>query len=106
MGYLKITLDQLLSILSYGVDVQVRDADTDKVIIHSLSALGHSKDKRQILKYNFYKDVEIYKMRPAIRVPEFLGSSEYCKAILEVYIDTYDHMRVEKALKDAKESNK
>ena len=106
MDYLKITLDQLLSILSYGVDVQVRDADTDKVIIHSLSALGHSRDKRQILKYNFYKDVEIYKMRPVIRVPEFSDHNEYCRAILEVYIDTYDHMRVEKALKDAKESNK
>ena len=45
-------------------------------------------------------------MRPAIRVPEFLGSSDYCRALLEDYIATYDHMRVEKALKDAKESNK
>jgi len=106
MGYLKITLDQLLSILSYGVDVRVKDANTDKIIIHSLIALGHSKDKRQVDRYNFYKDVEIYKMRPVIYIPKYLGSSEYCKAILEVYIDTYDHMRVEKVITDAKESNK
>lgn len=106
MNYLKITLDQLLSILSYGVDVQVRDSDTDKVIIHSFSALGRSKDKRQINRFNFYKDVQIWKMRPAISVPKYLSNNEFCRAILVVYIDSDDHDRVEKALKAIKESNK
>lgn len=106
MNYLKITLEQLLSILSCRVDVQVRDRNTNKVIIYSLHSLRRSKDKRSIIKWNFYKDVEICTIHPEIRLPKNKCDYGFCTAILEAYIDTDDHMRVEKAIKEMKESSK
>ena len=64
----RITIDKLSDLCGYGVHINIKRSDNGKVVINVVNALKNSKDKRQIMKWDAFKDKEVYGIRPSVQI--------------------------------------
>ena len=64
----RITIDKLSDLCGYGVHINIKRSDNGKVVINGVNALKNSKDKRQIMKWDAFKDKEVYGIRPSVQI--------------------------------------
>ena len=62
----RITIDKLSELCGYSVHINIKRADNGKVVINGVNALKYSKDKRQIMKWDAFKEKEVYGIRPSV----------------------------------------
>ena len=82
----RITVDDLYGFCCYGTHLRVLNDLTSKIIIDDFGSCKRSKDKRQALKYNAYKNIPVVSFRPSFRVVENFRQKDYCRALIEVFV--------------------
>lgn len=84
----EITIAELANLCCYGTHINVFSAASGKVVINGVNAMMHSKDKRQIAKWNAFKDRKVYGIRPSVQIK---GQSDHFFLMsIEAWISKYE----------------
>lgn len=86
----EITIDELLSLCGYGVHINIKRADNGKVVINGVSAMKYSNDKRQIAKWDAFKDKKVYGIRPSVQIEGLKRDDHYFLMSIEAWISKYE----------------
>ena len=65
-----ITIKELKEICAYGTTIKIKFADNGKTVIDDVASLERSKDKRQMAKWEAFKDMPVYYVRPTIDIAD------------------------------------
>lgn len=85
----KITIEDIAVLTDFGSRVRVVNARTGKIIIDGLYSMKNSKDRRQVAKWEAYRDVPVYHMSACFWIGDM--SKDFARAAIEVSIwDSYD----------------
>ena len=85
-----ITIDKLSELCGYGVHINIRRADNGQVVINGVNALRNSKDKRQIMKWDAFKEKEVYGIRPSVQIEGLKRDDPFFLMSIEAWINKYD----------------
>lgn len=86
----EITIAQLYELCGYGVHINIKRADNGKVVINGVSAMKHSKDKRQIAKWDAFKDKKVYGIRPSVQIEGIKRDDHFFLMSIEAWISKYE----------------
>ena len=85
-----ITIDNLLNLCCYGIHINIKRADNGRVVINDVDSLRRSKDKRQQVKWEAFKDKKVYGIRPSVQVEGLKRDEPYFLMSIEAWISKYD----------------
>lgn len=94
----KITIEDIVDLAEFSSAVRVVNARTGRTIIDGLGALKNSKDKRQIAKWEAYRDVPISHMRAFFLIGDTFR--EVAHAAIEVSIWDSDDKAARERVKE------
>lgn len=94
----KITIEDIVVLSYFGTWVRVVNARTGKIIIDGLSSLKNSKDRRQVAKWEAYRDVPVLHMSAFLRISD--KYKEYAHAAIEVSIWDSDDQAARERVKE------
>lgn len=86
----EITIEELLNLCGYSVHINIKRADNGKVVINCVSAMKYSKDKRQIAKWNAFKDRKVYGIRPSVQIEGIKRDDHFFLMCIEAWISKYE----------------
>lgn len=86
----EITIAELSALCCYGVHINIKRADNGKVVINGVSAMKHSKDKRQIAKWDAFKDKKVYGIRPSVQIEGIKRDDHFFLMSIEAWISKYE----------------
>lgn len=86
----EITIAELLSLCGYGVHINIKRADSGKVVINGAAAMKYSKDKRQAAKWNAFKDRKVYGIRPSVQIEGIKRDDQFFLMSIEAWISKYE----------------
>lgn len=87
----EITIAQLYELCGYGVHINIKRADNGKVVINGVSSMKHSKDKRQIAKWDAFKDRKVYGIRPSVQIEGIKRDDHFFLMSIESWISKYEY---------------
>lgn len=85
-----ITIAELYELCGYGVHINIKRADNGKVVINGVSAMKYSKDKRQIAKWDAFKDKKVYGIRPSVQVEGLKRDERFFLMSIEAWISKHE----------------
>ena len=94
----KITIADIAELVEFGSSVRVVNARTGKTIINGLSALKNSKDRRQVAKWEAYRDVPVSHMSAFLKI--LATYKDYAYAAIEVTIWDSDDKAARERVKE------
>lgn len=94
----KITIADIAELVGFGTSVRVVNAMTGKIIIDGLSALKNSKDRRQVAKWEAYREVAIAHMSACLKILDTY--KDYAHAAIEVTIWDSDDKAARERVKE------
>lgn len=86
----EITIAELANLCCYGTHINVLSAASGKVVINGVNAMMHSKDKRQIAKWNAFKDRKVYGIRPSVQIEGLKRDDHFFLMSIECWISKYE----------------
>ena len=86
----EITIEELLKLCGYGVHINIKRADNGKVVINGVNVLKNSKDKRQIAKWDAFKDKKVYGIRPSVQIEGIKRDDHFFLMSIEAWISKYE----------------
>lgn len=92
----EITVQKLLDITAYSTHISIKRSDTGAVVISSVRALSYSKDKRQMARWEAFKDMPVSNIRPSVDMASLKRNGDFCSLVIEASIHVFDY---EKAIK-------
>lgn len=97
----EITISKLLEISGYSTRINVKRSDTGAIIINSVKALSNSKDKRQMKKWEAFKDSPVHGISPAVDIAATKRFDGSCISIvIEASMYSFDYDKAVKRLAD------
>lgn len=97
----RITIDELAVLCRYGTHINVKRADTGKIVINGVNAMKFSKDKRQQAKWEAFKNKEVYGIVPTVEIEGLKRDEDVVRLDIEAWIDSGS---CEQAIKEYKEA--
>lgn len=94
----KITIEDIAVLTDFYSWVRVVNARTGKIIIDGLSAVKNSKDRRQVAKWEAYRDVPVSHMSACFWIGD--KYKEYAHAGIEVSIWDSDDQAARERVKE------
>lgn len=87
----EITIQKLLDITAYSTHINIKRSDTGAVVISSVKALAHSKDKRQMARWEAFKDMPVSNIRPSVDMASLKRNRDFFSLAIEasIYIGDY-----------------
>ena len=98
----EITIKKLLEITNYMTHINIKRSDTGAIVISNVSALANSKDKRQMAKWEVFKDVNVNNIMPTIDIASYKRARGYINLAIEAWIYVGDY---KKAIEKLSETN-
>lgn len=86
----EITIAELSALCCYGVHINIKRADNGKVVINGVSSLKRSKDKRQVAKWNAFKDRKVYGIRPSVQIEGIKRDDHFFLMCIDAWISKYE----------------
>ena len=96
-----ITIKNLLNLCCYGIHINIKRADNGRVVINDVGSLRRSKDKRQQVKWEAFKDKEVYGIRPSVQIEGLKRDENFFRMSIDAWISKYE---CEKAVAEYKAS--
>ena len=96
----EITIQKLLDISGYSTRIIIVRSDTGSVVIQSVKALANSKDKRQMAKWEVFKDMPVYGIAPTVDIKLFKRYRDYFNLAIEATIYVGDYNKAMKKISE------
>ena len=94
----KITIEDIAVLTDSYSWVRVVNARTGNIIIDGLSSMKNSKDRRQVAKWEAYRDVPVSHMSACFRIGNMY--KDYASAVIEVSIWDSDDQAARKRVRE------
>ena len=65
-----ITIEQLTELCAWSTHIKILRADNGKVVIDGANEMKRSKDKRQMAKWEAFREVNVFDIRPSIEASQ------------------------------------
>ena len=92
----------MLDITAYSTHINIKRIDTGAVVISSVMALAHSKDKRQMARWEAFKDMPVSNIRPSVDMASLKRNRDFFSLAIEASIYVCDY---EKAVEKLTETS-
>ena len=87
----EITIENLLNICGYGAHININLSDNGKIAINGVSNLKNSKDKRQVAKWEAFKNAPVYGITPTIDMAYAKRQGDVIILCIKAYIHRYNY---------------
>ena len=87
----EITVQKLLDITACCTHINIKRSDTGAVVISGVRALAHSKDKRQMARWEAFKDMPVSNIRPSVDIASLKRNRDFFSLAIEasIYVGYY-----------------
>ena len=82
-GFIKL---QDLVLLCFNTRIVIKRADNGKVVIDGVHALKRSEDKRQMAKWDAFRNKEVFAIHPSIKTEGMKRGDSYFEMVIEAFI--------------------